>query len=405
MAAQKSLNIDASSPSLPTRSRWAVSTIFFLNGVVLASWVPHIPAVKTQHALSDGRLGLVLLSMAVGSVLTLPLAGLLVGRFGSRRMTRLAIFMFCLILPLPVLSPNVFFLCFSLSLFGACNSTLDVAMNAQAVAVERRYQRAIMSSFHGLFSLGGLVGAAIAGLVMSLGIKSLQHVVATTALSFAVAVVATRWLLPSEPRRQDAEPTFVRPTGALLRLGSLAFLGLLAEGSMADWSAVYLQHGLNTSSAVASTGFAAFSLMMAVGRFSGDALVNRVGPAPLLHGSSFVAAGGLGFGILIGVPLPAIIGFGLVGLGIANIIPVLFSAAGRVRDVPPGMALAAVASTGYLGFVAGPPLIGLVAELTNLTVGLALVSACCALITVSASTALRLTSAPAPAANLEAITE
>lgn len=389
----------------PTRSRWAVSTIFFINGVVLASWVPHIPAVKMQHALSDGQLGLVLLSMAVGSVLTLPLAGVLVGRFGSRRMTRLAILMFCLMLPLPVLSPNVFLLCLSLVLFGAGNSTLDVSMNAQAVAVEQRYQRTIMSSFHGLFSLGGLVGAAIAGLTMSLNMMSLQHVVMMTVLSFVVATLAVHWLLPSEARQQETQPTFVKPTGVLLNLGSLAFLGLLAEGSMADWSAVYLRQALNTSSAVASIGFAAFSLMMAVGRFSGDALVNRFGPSALLRGSGLVAASGLGFGVLTGEPITAIVGFGLAGLGIANIIPVLFSAAGRVRGVPPGMTLAAVASTGYLGFLAGPPLIGLTAELTNLTVGLALISAGCTLIAVSAGAALRLTSTPASATNLEAITE
>jgi MFS family permease len=145
--------------SLPTRSRQAISTIFFLNGFVLASWVPHIPAVKVQHAIGDGALGLILLSMAAGSLITLPLAGGLVGRFGSRCMTTLAALSFFLVLPLPVLSPNIPSLCLSLALFGMCNSTLDVSMNAQAVAVERQYQRAIMSSFHGLFSLGGLIGA------------------------------------------------------------------------------------------------------------------------------------------------------------------------------------------------------------------------------------------------------
>ena len=389
----------------PTQARRAVSLIFFINGLVLASWFPHIPTVKTQHAMSDGQLGLVLLSMAIGSVLTLPLAGWLVGRFGSRGMTTLAILAFCLVLPLPVLSPNVLLLRLSLGLFGACNSTLDVSMNAQAVAVERRYQRAIMSSFHGLFSLGGLVGAALAGIAMSLGMESVRHVFTLAALSLVLVSLAVPRLLPSEPRQQDTGPAFVRPTRALLGLGSLAFLGLLAEGSMADWSAVYLQHVLGTSSAVAAADFAAFSLMMAAGRFSGDALVNRFGPSLLLRGSSIVAASGLGLGVLIGEPITVIVGFGLVGLGIANIIPVLFSAAGRVRGAPPGMALAAVASTGYFGFLAGPPLIGLAAEITNLTVGLGLVSACCALIAVSAGAVLRPTRGCPVATSLEAVTE
>lgn len=389
----------------PSRSRWAVSTIFFMNGMVLASWVPHIPAIKTQHALSDGQLGFVLLSMAVGSVLTLPLAGWLVGRFGSRLMTTLAAISFCLALPLPVSSPNVLWLCLSLGFLGACNSTLDVSMNAQAVAVEQRYQRAIMSSFHGLFSLGGLVGAACAGLVLSLGAGVLQHVLFITGVSLLSVLFALRQLLPTDSQPQKTNPTFVKPTGALFGLGALAFFGLLAEGSMADWSAVYLQHTLGTSASVAAIGFAAFSGAMAIGRFSGDSLVNRFGPSRLLRTSSMVAAAGLGCGLLVNEPIVAIVGFGLVGLGIANIIPILFSAAGQVRDVPAGMALAAVASTGYLGFLAGPPLIGFVAEITTLSIGLGLVSAFCALIAVSAGVALQPLHPRSPYVHLEAAAE
>lgn len=395
-----------SGPQALTRARWAISTIFFLNGMVLASWVPHIPAVKAQHALSDGQLGLVLLSMAVGSVLTLPCAGWLASRFGSRRMTTFAILAFCLVLPLPLVSPQVLLLCLSLGLFGACNSTLDVAMNAQAVEIQRGYQRAIMSSFHGLFSLGGLAGAVLASLALSWHVSPAQHVVTMTCLSCACASAAVPRLLPSPSRQEVAAPTFVRPTGALLSLGGLAFLGLLAEGAMADWSAVYLHHVLHTNPAVASVGFAAFALMMAAGRFSGDALVNRLGPSALLRGSSLVAASGLGMGLLIDTPFLAIVGFGLVGFGIANIIPVLFSAAGRVQGVPPGIALAAVASTGYLGFLAGPPVIGLVAEVTNLAVGLGLVSICCLLIALGTGAALRPTRAPStPAACSEMVFE
>lgn len=385
-------------PQTLARARWAVATIFFLNGTVLASWVPHIPAVKAFHGLSDGQLGLVLLSMAIGSVPMLPLAGRLVGRFGSRVMTTAAILAFCFVLPLPVLSPNVLLLCLALTLFGACNSTLDVAMNAQAVAVERRYQRAIMSSFHGMFSLGGLVGAALAGLAMSFTVSPIQHVMATTVAALVIVALAISRLLPAETQQRNTAPTFIKPSAGLWRLGMLAFLALLAEGSMADWSAVYLQHVLNTEAALASAGFAAFSLMMAVGRFSGDALVNCVGSSLLLGGSSLAAATGLGLGVLIGEPHMAIAGFGLVGFGIANIIPVLFSAAGRMPGVPPGMALAAVASTGYFGFLAGPPLIGTVAEFTNLRVGLGLVSICCFVIAVSADTALRPTQTSAVAA-------
>jgi MFS family permease len=363
--------------------------VFFINGMVLASWVPHIPAVKARHALSDGQLGLVLLAMAVGSVLALPLAGGLITRFGSRLLTSVAALGFCLALPLPLMSPNVGVLALSLMLLGACNGILDVSMNAQAVEVERHYQRAMMSSFHGLFSLGGLVGAGVASLEMSFGVGDVQHLTTITLLSILVVISVLRWLAPSPPQPDSRGPTFVRPTGVLLGLGSLAFFGLLTEGAMADWSAVYLHESLGTDLATAAAGFAACSLTMAAGRFGGDRLVNHFGPRQVLCLSGTLAAVGLGGSLFIGKPLTAILGFGLVGLGIANIIPVLFSAAGKIPGVQAGTALAAVATTGYCGFLAGPPLIGFVAEITSLSVALGMVSACCALIALSARVVLR----------------
>jgi MFS family permease len=366
------------------RSRAALATVFFVNGLVLASWVPHVPAAKDAHGLSDGALGLVLLAMAIGAVLAMPVAGWLVGRLGSRRMTSLAGVGFCLLLPLPLVSPNVAWLVLSLLALGAGSGTLDVSMNAQAVALERRYGRPILSSFHGLFSLGGFAGAALAGLAMGVGMGDRAHVTAT-ALGGAGAVLAVlAWLLPSDGPAGRPGPVFVRPGRALLGLGLLAFGGLLAEGAMADWSAVYLRDALGTSPAVAAAGFTAFSLAMAAGRFGGDRLAARLHPDRLLRASAALAAAGLGTALLLGRPAAAIAGFGLVGLGIANVIPILFSAAGRVRGVPAGTALAAVATTGYLGFLAGPPLIGLTAELAGLPPALGLVSACCALVALGA---------------------
>ena len=366
----------------PVRARWSVSTIFFVNGAVLASWVPHIPAVKAAHALGDGALGLVLLSMAAGSVLALTLAGWLVGRIGSRATTSMAAIALCLTLPLPILSPAIPLLALSLVLVGASNATLDVAMNAQAVLVEREYGRPIMSSFHGLFSLGGLAGAALAGLAIGLGVPPAYHVVVSAVVALLAVGRALRWLVPSDAADASASPVFARPSGVLFGLGVLAFFGLLAEGAMADWSAVYLRDTLETTPAVAVAGFAAFSLAMAAGRFRGDRLVSLLGPGRLLGASGAVAACGLGGALLVGAPAAAVIGCGLVGLGISNVIPVLFSAAGHVRGIQAGTALAAVATIGYLGLLAGPPLIGLTAHVTSLPVALGLVSAFCAAIGV-----------------------
>jgi MFS family permease len=368
----------------PRWSRPAVAVFFFINGAALASWVPHIPAIKSRHMMSDGQLGLVLLSMAAGAVVALPVAGWLVGRLGSRVMTAAAGLALSLALPLPVASPSVALLSLSLALLGACNGLLDVSMNAQAAEVEQRVGRPIMSSFHALFSLGGVAGALLAGGAMAVGIGDVAHVRVSALVALSAAVVALPGLARPRAAGDHAGPAVARPSGTLLILGILALLGLMAEGAMADWSAVYLHDTLGSSPSVAAVGFAAFSLAMAAGRFTGDVLVGRLGPRRVLRGSSAVAAVGLGAALLVGQPAVGVVGCALVGLGIANIIPVLFSAAARVPGVPPGQALAAVATTGYLGFLAGPPLIGVVAEAAGLAVGLGLVSGACAFVALKA---------------------
>ena len=342
--------------------------------------MPHIPAVKARHGATDTELGFVLLAMAAGAVVALPLAGPLVVRFGSRAMTSAAALAFCLAMPLPVLSPSLPLTAAALAVLGACNGLLDVAMNAQAAAVERGLGRAVMSSFHALFSVGGLAGALLAGGAMLAGAGEAPHVVGAALLALAVVIAALPALLPSTRDRTPAAPALVWPPRALLVLGGLAFLGLLAEGAMADWSAVYLRDVVGTGPSVAATGFAAFSLAMAAGRFAGDALVNRFGAAAVVSVSGAVAAGGLGAALLVGGALSGVAGMALVGRGIANIVPVLFAAAARTPGIAPGRALAAVATTGYLGFLAGPPLIGALAGVAGLPAGLALVSVACALV-------------------------
>ena len=284
--------------------------------------------------MSDSTLGVILLAMAEGSVLSLPVAGGLVGRFGSRPMTALAGLALCLALPLPVVSGSGLTLALSLALLGAANGTLDVSMNAQALSLERRYQRPIMSSLHACFSLGGAAGAALAGILMWLGVGD------TARVSFAAA------------------GGFGWPAPALLFMGALAFVGLLAEGAMADWSAVYLHDSLKASPALAAAGFAAFSLAMTAGRLAGDRVVGRLGAVQALRASGGLAAAGLAAGLLVSGPTAAIAGFGLLGAGIANVIPVLFSSAGNAAGSGAASALAAVATPGYLGFLAGPPLTG-----------------------------------------------
>src|SRR5439155_21873050 len=216
------------------RARRAVSAIFFINGAVLASWVAHIPAVKAEHGIGDGGLGLVLLSLAVGSVLTLPIAGWLIARRGSGVMTTAAALAFSLALPLPVISPTVSLAVLTLALLGACNALLDVSMNTQAVAVEEGYRRPILSSFHGLFSVGGVAGASLASGAVALGIGPVWHVLGVAAVAVAVVAGVGGDLLSSKGRGRP-DPVFVRPPAALLGLGLLPVCALRTECAAADW--------------------------------------------------------------------------------------------------------------------------------------------------------------------------
>ena len=377
-------------------ARRAVSLCFLLNGTVLASWLPHIPELKSRLALDDGALGLLLLAMAAGAIVALPLAGWLVARLGSRTVTSASAAALSAAVVLPVLTPGVATSAAALALLGACNATLDVAMNAHGVLVEDGYRRPIMSSFHALFSLGGLIGAGGAAVAMAMGLSAETHVIAVSLLALATVCVAARRLLPTPPIQTPAGPVFAAPSAALLGLGLLTFCALLAEGAVGDWSAVYLRDSLGTTASTAAMGFAVFSLAMALGRFAGDRLARRMGPVRLLRLSATVATGGLALSLLAGQPVISLLGFATVGLGVANLIPVLFSAAGRTHGVPAGTAIAAVATTGYFGFLAGPPLIGLVADAAGLPAALGIVCAACAIVAGGAAIIPPPRSGPAP---------
>ncbi|OLE00358.1 MAG: hypothetical protein AUG80_02590 [Candidatus Rokubacteria bacterium 13_1_20CM_4_68_9] len=364
-----------------TVSRCAVSALFFVNGAILASWVPYVPMVKQRLGIGDGLLGVVLLFMAIGALGALPFAGTLVGRLGSRTVSVGAGLGLCLSLPLPILAPTPFLVALALLFFGAFNSTLDVAMNAQAVEVEQRRGRALMSSFHAMFSVGGLAGALLSSVIIAAGVGAADHILTAALLGSVAILIARSALIAVAP---SPSPVFVRPTRGLLGLGVLALCALLAEGAIGDWSAVYLMDSRGASQSVAAAGFAAFSLAMAGGRFAGDHVARRLGAACLLRLSGALAAGGLLLALIVKEPVIAIAGFGLVGLGVANLIPVIFSAAGRAYAVAPGHGLAAVATTGYVGFLAGPPAIGLAAEVAGLPAALGIVALACAAVAIAA---------------------
>lgn len=363
---------------IPRSARHAVTAIFAINGLILSNWVPRIPAVQRNLDLSEGRLGLALLGVAVGALLAMPLIGGLVARFGSRPTTTVAVVALAASVPLPALAGSLATLTLALVALGAANGALDVAMNSQAVAVERRFRRPIMSSFHAAFSFGGLAGAILGGLAAAAGLDPLPHLTIVGVLGIAAGFLAARGLLPAaadaqRPTSSSARRTFPRPSRRLVGLGALAFACLLGEGAMADWSAVYLDGSLGTGPGLAAAGFAAFSLTMTFGRLIGDRLAARWGPVALARWGGVLVAVSLALALVVQHPAAAIAGFGGVGAGLSGIVPVVFSAAGRIPNLAPGPAIAAVSTVGYSGFLVGPPVIGLLAEISSLGIALGLV--------------------------------
>ena len=374
MAATHVFTRDAPVRATFRAARIATLMTFFVNGAAFANWVVRIPAVRRDLNLSEGALGAALLGVAVGSLLTMPLTGWMVAKYGSRPLARVAGVLFCLVLPLPALAPNLITLALALAMIGATSGAMDVSMNAQAVAVEKHYDRPIMSSFHAVFSFGGLAGSAMGGLIAWTGMDPFQHLLLAGAGFALVMLTLTRGMLPPSDDIVEEGPHFARPTRALAALGFIAFCVLLGEGAMADWAAVYLRDTVETGAGLAAAGYAVFSLTMAIGRLVGDRVVERFGPASVVRTGGLFGASGVTLAIAIPSTITALLGFALVGLGFAAIFPVILSTAARTPGLSPSVAIAAMATTGYFGFLAGPPIIGLAAEVTSLRGSLSIVA-------------------------------
>lgn len=375
------------------RAHVGTALVFFIHGAAIATWVPRIPAIKQDLILTEGSLGIALLGIAVGALGAMQLAGPLLARYGSRPVTRVAAIANAALLVTPALAWNLPSLLAALGLFGISIGLLDPAMNAHGVVVEQRRARPIMAGLHSMWSIGGLVGAVTAGLAARAGWDPLaQFTVAAIVLS-AVAAIATRGLLPAEVDavpiaavRGDQRPRAGAVGGwgrAVLLLGLIGFCSFLCEGTAADWSALYLRD-LGASPGAAAAGFAAFSLCMAAGRLVGDRLTVRLGPVRLVRDGSLVAAGGLGLGVVAGNELVAVVSFGLLGAGLAAVVPIAFSAAGNLGG-PGGVGIARVASIAYLGTLAGPPAVGFTAEVVSLRFALLIPVALCVLIAICAA--------------------
>jgi MFS family permease len=374
---------------MPSSPRAAVAAAFLIHSTVSGTWAPRLPAIKESLGLSDGELGTALVGLAIGLVAGTRVAGAPIDRFGSRPVMRAGFPLLAATLLLPGLAGSAPTLFLSLLVLGVVSGALDVAMNAQGIEVERRLGRPILSGLHGLWSVGLGLGAGAAALAAAAELDPLPHFAIVAAVLALASLVLLRGLLPARDQlrhdtEEDDERVTVPWTPALVLLGVIAFCSFVGEGSASDWSAVYMTQELGTSQAVGALAFAAFAVTMAAARFTADPLRPRLGNVILVRGGSLVAAAGLGAALLIHEPAAGIAGFALLGLGLAPVVPIAFSAAGDLDPRATGRLVGRVATIGYVGSVAGPIMIGWLAEATSLRTSLGLVVLLSLAIAVSA---------------------
>jgi MFS family permease len=352
-------------------ARLATMVVFFVNGAVFATWATRVPAMTSALSMGPGALAAVVFGLSAGALTGLPLAGWLCGRFGSVRVSRGALVLYAGSLAVVPHSPSVGLLAVALVGLGLGNGLLDVAMNTAAIRVERRYPRQIMASFHAQFSFGGL-GGAIAGTILAgLGVSAQTHLTVGALVLCCCGTVASFGLLPDQGERTAGRSAPARDR-RLIGLGLLVLCGLVCEGIPFDWSAVYVQDVLGGGPGVAAAGFALFSLTMTVSRLLADRLVARIGAVALLRLAGLFAAVSFGACLTGSTPVAGLVGFGALGLGLGGILPTLFSAAARTHPRP-ATAISTVSTIGYLGFLAGPPIVGVVASASSLRIGLGVV--------------------------------
>lgn len=350
-------------------ARLSTRLSFLVAGIAMASWAPQVPYAKARLGLGSGGFGLLLLCLGVGSVLAMQVTGAAVARFGSRAVILVGGVGLCLTLPLLAYTDTAFLLATALLIFGASIGSIDVAMNVHAVEVEQAAGEPLMSGFHGMYSLGGLVGAAGGTALLSSGLRPTAAAIIAALVSAVLLGLAAPRLLRS--KSAHTSPLFVMPHGVVILVGVLAFIAFLTEGALLDWSALLLTGSFAVPAAQAGIGYALFSVAMTVGRLTGDFVVKRLGQQrTLLCGGLTVTAG---FALLL-LPLAWLAsgGFLLIGLGAANLVPILFSTAGRQTIMPPALAIAAMTTLGYAGILLGPAAIGYIASFTSLRTAFAL---------------------------------
>ncbi|MHC8318597.1 MFS transporter [Pseudomonas sp. LB3P31] len=359
-------NLNTPTTFVPGRlEQMSTRVAFFIAGFGIAAWAPLVPYAKARAGLDEGTLGLLLLCLGVGSILAMPMAGILASRFGCRRVAVGGTLLICAALPLLATVSSIPALIAALFMFGAGLGTVDSTVNLQAVIVERASGKTMMSGFHGLFSLGGIVGAAGVSALLGFGLSPLMAMlVVVVMLLVALCKAAPNMLAYGS---ESAGPAFAIPHGIVLFIGGMCFIVFLAEGAALDWSAVFLAQERGIDTAYAGLGYAAFALTMTVGRLTGDRIVRRLGATRVIVFGGLTAAAGLFLATFAPSWELALVGYALLGAGCSNIVPVLYTAVGKQTVMPESVAVPAITTLGYAGILAGPALIGFIAHGSSLS--------------------------------------
>ncbi|MGF0241137.1 MFS transporter [Rhodococcus sp. IEGM1300] len=359
-------NLNNRAAFIPGRlQQMSTRVAFFIAGIGIAAWAPLVPYAKARAGLNEGTLGLLLLSLGVGSILAMPIAGMLATRFGCRRVVSGGTLMICVALPLLATVSSIPVLIATLFLFGAGLGTVDSTVNLQAVIVERASGKNMMSGFHGLFSLGGIVGAGGVSALLGLGASPLGAMLVVVALVLIALFKAAPHMLPYGS--ESSGPAFAVPHGIVLFIGVMCCIVFLTEGAVLDWSAVFLASERGVETAYAGLGYAAFALTMTIGRLTGDTLVRRLGATRVIVIGGLTAAAGLSMATFVSSWEAALVGYALVGAGCSNIVPVLYTAVGKQTVMPEHIAVPAITTMGYAGILAGPAVVGFIAHGSSLS--------------------------------------
>jgi MFS family permease len=364
-----------------------IRLIYFMAGIGISAWAITVPFAKIRFGLGDGTLGLILMASGTGGVLAMPFTGPLIAKYGSRTVLLGAGLVFCTTLPLLSLAPSPLLLTILLFIFGAAFGAIDVGMNAQAVVIEARSGRFLMSGFHALYSIGGLSIALFTSLLLRVGLSNVTCALIFDAVAFAILTQIPH-LLPREDDLPADGPAFALPNRATVLIGLCCFVCFLTEGAVTDWSTIFLRFARDTGIANATLGYAGFSVTMALSRLTGDHIATRIGKPALMRSGAVIAAAGMGLVVLVPYAPLDIAGFAMVGIGTGNVAPLMFGAASRVPGMPANLSVPAVVSLGYIGFLAGPVLIGLVAHASSLPVSFGLIGAMMFLLSFAARVAI-----------------